>query len=228
MVELYSGIGFAIVIGVVVLCGIGGILYWVFLKGQYKHRFRLYSADMKNSRLIKGKIKTDKSNKKYKYFSFQENGSVLEIQEPSFWEDGKPVRYITYDDNGEFIYIKKASLDKSELKHTLKPTHKTVFLQMLKDNQVKYPLLDKTIMATWGAIIIVALLIVVGFIYTFASNIKQAEQLIELAKVNGEFSKEMSEASGAMVTSSNSIYSAVSLLYNGTINRPLAAAGGTS
>lgn len=222
MVSLLTGTGYLIVIGAVVLCFGGLAFYLIWQKNRYRHFFRLFSIDMMTSRIIKARIKTDESNKKYQYFYFRENNTRLEIQAPHHTESGKPIRWITYDDTGDFVYINKPTVDREKhLEYSLKPTHKTLYLQMLKDNQSKYPLLNKGLMLSYGALIIVGLLIVVGFIYTFATNVKQAEQLVELSKTHSEMLSEQTGIAKAMVTSSNSIYSAVSLLYNGTINRPL-------
>ena len=219
--ELLSGIGYIIVIGTVLLCCGGVFLWWLYKKNQYKFSFRLWSLDMKNSRLIKGRIKTDESNKKYQYYAFKENNTRLDINEPTHWEDGKPLRHITYTSTGDYVYLDNLGIDKTELKFQLKPTHKTLYLQMLKDNANKFPLLNKALMFSMGAIILVGLFIMVGFIYTFASNVKQGQQITDLAKVNLEITNAQGSISNSMVTSSNNIYSAVSLLYNGTITRPL-------
>ena len=223
MVDLLTGSGYLIVIGAVVLCFAGLGFYLMWKKNQYRFSFRLWSSDMKNSRLIKGRIKTDDSNKKYQYFAFKDNNTRLEITSPTTFENGKPVRQITYSDTGDYTYIEGVSLDKTKtLNFELKPTHKTLYLQMLKDNQTKYPLLNKGLMLSYGALIIVGLLIVVGFIYTFATNVRQADQLIQLSNKNSEVIEAMEVTARSLVESSNAIYSATSLLYNGSINRPLA------
>lgn len=222
MVSLLSGSGYLIVFGTVILLVGATFFYLWYQKNQYRHVFRLYSKDLQSSRLIKARIKTDESNKKYQYFYFKENNSRLEIQAPNHTENGKPVRLITYLDTGDFIYLKNPVLnDSEELEYALKPTHKTLYLQMLKDNQNKYPLFNKALMLSYGALVIIGIFIVVGFIYTFASNVEQGEQLIELGKANQEIVSGINTASNNLVVSSNSIYSAVSLLYNGTISRPL-------
>jgi hypothetical protein len=226
MVELLSGIGYAIVLGTVVLCIGGYLFYRLWQKNRYRHQFRLYSTDLSNSRLIKARIKTDESNKKYQYFYFKENNSRLEIQSPNGSEEGRPIRNITYSDTGDFIYLNKPVLNKDKaLEYELKPTHKTLYLQMLKDNQNKYPLLNKALMASFGAIVVVGLMIVVGFIYTFASNIEQGKQLVDLSATNNEVMGQMNNVANSLVESSNAIYSATSLLYNGTLVRPLESGG---
>jgi len=222
MVNLLTGTGYLMVLGTIILLVGGTIFYVMWNKSRFRHVFRLYSTDLQSSRLIKARIKTDSTNKKYQYFFFKENNSRLEILAPHHTENGKPVRLITYDDTGDFVYLMKPTVDREKhLEYSLKPTHKTLYLQMLKDNQSKYPLLNKGLMLSYGALIIVGLMIVVGFIYTFATNVKQADQLVELSKTHQEMMSESNKISNNLVTSSNSIYSAVSLLYNGTIQRPL-------
>lgn len=221
-IDLLSGTGYLLVIGAVILC-IGGLgIYLLWRKSQYRHVFRLFNTDLTSSRIIKARIKTDESNKKYQYYHFKENNTRLSIESPNNTEEGKPIRYITYDENGDFIYLSTPKLNKDHyIEYSLKPTHKTLYLQMLKDNQSKYPLFNKALMLSYGALILIGLMIVVGFIYTFATNVKQGNQLVELSQQNQEVVNSMNGISKSLVDSSNSIYAAVSLLYNGTINRPL-------
>lgn len=227
--DFLSGAGYIVVIATVFICLIGVLVWWLWNKNRYRFTFRLYSSDMKNSRLIKGKITVDESNKKYKYFTFKDNNTRLEILQPNHFEDGKPVRLITYDETGEYIYIKGESVDnESYLKYSLKPEHKTLYLQMLKDNANKHPLFDKGMLLAFAGLIIIGIFLTVGFIYTFASNVKQGDQLVELSKENNKLGSVISSTAKSIEVSTNNIYMATSLLYNGTINRPLGADGGSS
>lgn len=222
MVEWLSASGYILVLATVLGCVAAVLLWWLYNKNRFRFDFELYSRDMKSSTSVKGRIKTDESNKKYRYFAFKNTDSRLEIKEPDFFKNGKPIRRITYDTTGEYIYVEGVEVDnKDYLKYRLKPEHKTLYLQGLKDYANKYSLVNKAMLVTFAGIIILGVFLTVGFIYTFASNIKQGEQLMSISKTNGEVVDGIGTSVKGIEAASNTIYQAISYMYNGTLTRSL-------
>jgi hypothetical protein len=215
--------GFAIV-GITLFVCVGGLLLWLLAnKKKYSFVFLLYSTDLKSSNIIKAKIVKDKNNDKLRHFVFKENNSKLEVREPNGFFNGKPVREITFDNTGDYVYLSK---QKSEgfVNYSMDPTDKNLYLHMMKDNANKYPLIDKSVMMAFAGLIIIGIFIVVGFIYVFASHVKMGAMLQDTASTIKDISSTNIGIADAQLRTSENLLLVASAQSNSTIKRDL---GGT-
>jgi len=174
--------GFLILIAVLLFA-----FFWFKGKKKAKFKFLLWSKDGRSVTTIEGIVKIDPNNKKNKQFFFSTNDSSLGIKEPTRWINNEPYREITYDKEGNYIYLKNITLDEGNMKMALAPEEKSIALFRLKETQEKYQNpMEKTqaIMLITGFLMI--LILIVGIVYatfSFGSGIKH---MIDVAELNKE------------------------------------------
>lgn len=179
-----------IAVGLLLFAGIG-LLVWLD-RQSYKYKFLLLPLNGNNFEIIKAKKMVDKKNKKLKYFSFKNNTSELPIKEPNGLFKGKNIRVISFTPTGDYSYVDKVTADKDNyLKYSLEPEERELALRQFNENQRKYSEVDKTQLAVFFGMIALAVLLMIGIIYSVISFTKNADLFGQLAKENTETTKSL-------------------------------------
>lgn len=179
---LIGGIVGAVVIGLI-------ILFFFINRSQYKYRFKIHSRDLKNVTNVKARIVTKEEDKRVRKFQIKGSNQFLDLHDPTTYVDGKPVRDITIDEGGVYVYINKSTLDDSLYKtSSVEPVERSLIISQLADNQKKNPTTDKTALIAQVSLIIVAIIVVIGIIVVVTKFAKMGDTLIDLSKEQKEVS----------------------------------------
>lgn len=197
-VMINIGILIAIVFAVLIVGGTG--FYFLVQSRKYKIVFRVWSRDLANSYLTKARIQVDKENKRNKVFVFKNNSTVLTMREAKHWENGKPIRWVTPDESGEFKYLSPASrpllskevIDSSTGTSTVKavddarylqtrmhPEDKQLMAEQMRNNMTRYQITDKAALASFMSLLALAAILGILLIYSAGVLVKNAKAVGE-------------------------------------------------
>jgi hypothetical protein len=176
--------------GIVLFLGIvAGVIWYGITRAKWKYNFELTTRDGKNSRLIKAKITSDPDNPKIQRFAFKENSSLLMIKEPDGSFEGKPIRRITYNSEGKYVYLTGYSVDEHNyLKMSLKPEARELALYQYQANQRRNPVLDKLQMATLITGVVLFILILGSIVFMSIKFYKASDNVVEISSSLETFS----------------------------------------
>jgi hypothetical protein len=161
----------------------GLIIWWYITKNQYRYRFKVISRDGKSVRTTKAKLVRDPDNSRINRFSFKENPVLLEVREPDAHEDGHPIRRLTFNVEGKYVYLQGYKVNEDEyLQASLKPEAKELALYQFQANQRRNPLVDKTQMAMLVSGVILFLLIMGMTIFVTVKFLKAADTVVEITR----------------------------------------------
>lgn len=162
---------------------VGGIIWYGMTKAKWKYNFLLTTRDGKNGRLVKAKIIQDADNPKIRKFAFKDSDNTLMIQEPNGSFEGKPVRKITYNSEGKYVYLKGYSVDEKDyLSISLKPEARELALYQYQANQRRNPVMDKLQLATLVTGIILFIIILGSIIFMSVKFYKASDNIVEVSK----------------------------------------------
>jgi len=192
------GIVVAIVFGLLFVGG--GGFYLLIRNKTYRHKFRVWSRDLANSYIVKAKISVDKENSRNRVFVFKNNPTVLVMRDATHYFNGKPERWVTPDESGEFKYLSpssrpllskevvdpttnksvvKAVDDARYLQTRMHPTNKQLMAEQMRNNMKRYQVTDKTALAAFMGLL--ALAAILGILLIYSSGV-----LVKNAKAVGE------------------------------------------
>ena len=175
------------IIGVVVIILV--VLFVLLARSQYKYNFKIHSRDLKNTINTKARIVTKEEDKRVRKFQVKGNDQYLDLHDPTTYEDGKPVRDITIDEGGLYVYIEKSTLDDKAYKtSSVEPVERSLIISQLADNQKKNPVSDKTALIAQIAWIVLAVAALIGIIFVITKFSKMGDTLIDLSKEQKEVS----------------------------------------
>jgi len=168
----------------------GGIFwYYSRTKGSGKKiPFLLYNREGTLAKKLNAKIKVAKDNKSKKVFVFEENDTELPIQNPSLFIDGVGYRQVTYGNRGEFVYVHAGGIDDNDyLSSVMSGEDVAVFTGMILENNREF---ENPMAKTTAALIIgmamVALIIMIGTIYSTITLVGNSKDMASIAKENSK------------------------------------------
>lgn len=192
----------------------GAVLWFLWKRSRNKHKFLLYSKDGLNVRVIGANIKVNKENKADKMFDFPDGNCQLPIDKPTRFLDGKPYREITYDQEGNYCYLKGTTFDENKLNLTLHPDEKQIALFRLKEYQERYKdPVDKFQAISMIMQLIMVFIIAGGCIFCF---VKAGTMLDTIAEVVKETNKN-AEIAGATTAKQLQIMEQMAAMQGATI-----------
>lgn len=165
----------------------GVIIYFYIEKNKYKYRFKIISRDGKSVRTTKAKLVPDPDNPRINRFSFKENPVLLPVREPDAHEDGHPIRRLTFNVEGKYVYLEGYKVNEAEyLQASLTPEAKELSLYQFQANQRRNPIVDKTQLATLISMVILLVLIIGMTVFITFKFLKSAETVVEIVQSNKE------------------------------------------
>lgn len=199
-----------IIVGVFLLSSIGGFIWWYLARNTYKYIFELISRDGKNTTSLKAKLVRDPDNNKIKKFAFKSNNTLLSVREPHGHKDGKAVRRITYNMEGEYVYIKGYEVNEKEyLSLSLDPQAKELALYQYQTNQRRNPILDKMSIFTFLSSVIMLFLMLGATVYMGITYSKTSKDMVLIGQENSKSASSIASYN-ELILESNKVFLAAS------------------
>lgn len=176
-----------IIIGVLIIIFVigGGAVMWWMSRMAWRYKFLLVTNKGRSCKIIKAKRVVDKRNKNHRYFIFKNNTSELPIKEPNYSFNNESVRLISYTPTGQYVYIDKVDIDKSDyMKYSLEPEERELALWQFNENQKKYSEIDKTQVAIFFGMIALVVIILIGVVYSVVQFTNNADLFGKLSEEN--------------------------------------------
>lgn len=174
-------INWLIVGGVVGFGLISVLVWWLNKKKSYRFLFRVWSKDLSSSRVVKARITINKQNKNLRMFTFEHNPSSLVMRDPQHTTNGKPERWVTPDESGEYQYLSpnpNSPIDKTRYMQTrLHPVNRQLALEQFRNNQNRYEPASNSAFITAVGMIILAIIIAIGSLYGMINLVRYGETI---------------------------------------------------
>ena len=202
-----------IIVAVGILSVLGGLVWWFLTKNTYKFLFKLTSRDGRVERTVKAKMINDPDNKRIKKFQFKDNPTLLPVREPDAHFNGKAMRRITYNVEGEYVYLKGYKVNEDNyIKSSLEPTPKALALYQMQANQRRNPIVDKAQTFAFISSIIMLILVLGATVYLSYTFAKTSENMVLLSQENKQVSIEARQYSELMLESNKIFLQATGML----------------
>lgn len=180
-----------VVIGFIAFAVVMGLVFWYFsrTKGSgKKFPFLLYDTTGRVANKIDAKIRIDPQNKSNRVFVFENNDTKLTMKPPSITIGGIGYRQITIGDRGQYVYLEGIGIDREKYLQTNLISEDIAFLtsSVLENNREFENPMAKTTAALVIGMAVIALLIMIGSIYSVVTLVNNSKEMLAVAKENSK------------------------------------------
>lgn len=192
-----------IVLGIMAFILVMSLVFWYFTrtKGSGKeYPFILYNKDGNIAQTLKAKIKVDQANKSRKVFVFEKYDTTLPIKPPTLYLNAVGFRQITLGNKGELVYISGNVVSQDGYLNTAMDSEDVaVFTGMILENNREFENpLNKTTAAMVIGMAVIALLIMVGTVYSSVTLVGNSKEMLAVAKETGDAVKGLQAITGTL------------------------------